>query len=807
MGDSGNSNGKSGSTITPFDPIPPLTLMTPHIDERTLRALAQIHKEKNTNNKTEQNSNSGENILTKDSHETQKLKKLAALIPSNAILSQSKLILPIENARSVKNATRLAYGLNHIGFYDTSADSSNSNIDTFNESNDNYNDDPVKDRINLGFDVLKSLNQLSDMLDERKSSREAHKDRSHVKFHIGQVVRHKSHRWRAIIGGWTKEEVEVKVKAKNDDNEDNDGGSGSNSTSLTNKDYGTSTGMNSKEKIKDDDDGNVDATAAATTRTEVEYTIHLDEGDASQSRLRVMGSTTAKQHELEPVVDDDLKRLRNSLLGHYFDAFDPMTSAFLPGQVLQYEYPNDDENEDKVQEMEKALEYQMAKHANAKVVIQGVRQMAHNLLRVILDTSSCAKERKIPLIASIDAKLTKIITGEVDNDGDLLFSSPVGMNGNSNAGANAAHHQSSHKVAIRHLHALLNVELEINTALYQRRVAEKNKERINFPLGAVVKHKKYGFRGVVVTCDPYPKTDVSKWDGLQHIEGNVNDMPFYHLLADIDDTTREFGQERPFRYVCQENLEACSEKDNKNLNITLDDGWVQTDDMEYKAPDELLFSHAENMGDDDGTILTCMEALHNEFDKMMIQIRGGSNSDKSESSSEDEIPLSLGDMFKLLHNTDCLEDAFVAEEGIKEMWKAHSNSNTRWTLDEGTNHLLRGDKVKAMGIYNRIVEEEDPEYVEAWNKKATCHYMFGEMPLSIDAASKAAAINKDHFQAHAGLGLVYNDTNQYAKAIKFYRTSLSLNPWSPVSSRLNTCLDSLRRLELEEEIENMNKED
>ncbi len=191
-----------------------------------------------------------------------------------------------------------------------------------------------------------------------------------------------------------------------------------------------------------------------------------------------------------------------------------------------------------------------------------------------------------------------------------------------------------------------------------------------------------------------------------------------------------------------------------------------------------------------------------DFDQMCIQIR---SSAESSNADDEHIELCLQDLFELLNNTECVEDAFVAEEGIKELWKAHSNPDTRWTLDEGTAHLLRGDKVRAMEIYNKIVEESDPTYVEAWNKKATCHYMLGEMPLSVDAALKACTINENHFQSHAGLGLVYNDTNQYAKAVGSFRKCLSLNPWSPVASRLNTCLDTLRRLELEEEVEEMNR--
>jgi len=79
--------------------------------------------------------------------------------------------------------------------------------------------------------------------------------------------------------------------------------------------------------------------------------------------------------------------------------------------------------------------------------------------------------------------------------------------------------------------------------------------------------------------------------------------------------------------------------------------------------------------------------------------------------------------------------------------------------------------------------------------------MLGEMPSSIEAARRAIEINGQLSQAYAGLGLVYNDTNQYKKAVESFRKCLALNPWSPVSSRLTTCLDTMKRLELEEDKE------
>ena len=109
------------------------------------------------------------------------------------------------------------------------------------------------------------------------------------------------------------------------------------------------------------------------------------------------------------------------------------------------------------------------------------------------------------------------------------------------------------------------------------------------------------------------------------------------------------------------------------------------------------------------------------MNELLIGVREGV--DKSSDINEKHISLCLDHFFQLLHNTECLEDAFIADEGIKELWKAHPDQEIRWSLDDGITNLLRGDKVAALRIYDKIVEEDDPKYMEAWNKKATCHYV------------------------------------------------------------------------------------
>jgi len=239
-------------------------------------------------------------------------------------------------------------------------------------------------------------------------------------------------------------------------------------SSLTNKDYRDDVDVNQSGK-----EGEKGRTS--TRVQEVEYVVHLDEGDAAHSNVRILGSKKAKQNELEAVTDNDLKKIRNSMLKNYFHSFDSRKGEFVPGEILKFEYPMDSSpSSNDANDILEETKFMIAKHENSKVVLSGVREIATKLLKIIMDAP------KFAILFGLEKQLQAIITGEFEeNVADQI----------------APQTTSSHKLAIKHLHALLNVSLEVHTMLWQRKTSEEKKDRVHFPLGSIVKHKKYGFRG------------------------------------------------------------------------------------------------------------------------------------------------------------------------------------------------------------------------------------------------------------------------------------------------------------------------
>lgn len=71
----------------------------------------------------------------------------------------------------------------------------------------------------------------------------------------------------------------------------------------------------------------------------------------------------------------------------------------------------------------------------------------------------------------------------------------------------------------------------------------------NFGIGAVVRHRLFGFRGVIFDIDPVFANTDEWYEAIPEGMRPAKDQPFYHLLA-------ENGESSYVAYVSQQNLQA-----------------------------------------------------------------------------------------------------------------------------------------------------------------------------------------------------------------------------------------------------------
>lgn len=80
-----------------------------------------------------------------------------------------------------------------------------------------------------------------------------------------------------------------------------------------------------------------------------------------------------------------------------------------------------------------------------------------------------------------------------------------------------------------------------------RKVQAPRHSRARFAIGEVVRHKLFGFRGVVFDIDPVFANSEEWYQAIPEDMRPDRDQPFYHLLAENDDSSY-------VAYVSQQNL-------------------------------------------------------------------------------------------------------------------------------------------------------------------------------------------------------------------------------------------------------------
>ena len=82
---------------------------------------------------------------------------------------------------------------------------------------------------------------------------------------------------------------------------------------------------------------------------------------------------------------------------------------------------------------------------------------------------------------------------------------------------------------------------------------------------------------------------------------------------------------------------------------------------------------------------------------------------------------------------------------------------------------------KAEDIFTTVIEL-DPKWAEAWNKRATVLYLMGKYQKSQEDIDEVLKLEKRHFGALSGQGLVQMKLKNYEKALNSYERVKKIYP-------------------------------
>ena len=109
------------------------------------------------------------------------------------------------------------------------------------------------------------------------------------------------------------------------------------------------------------------------------------------------------------------------------------------------------------------------------------------------------------------------------------------------------------------------------------------------------------------------------------------------------------------------------------------------------------------------------------------------------------------------------------------------------TMAKATQLMQSGRLQSAERIFSRIIDRE-PDFAEAWNKRATVRFMTGNHDGSAKDIAKVLQLEPRHFGALSGLGMIHMRAGNWESALKSYEAAFAIHPYL---NNIETLIDNL----------------
>ena len=156
----------------------------------------------------------------------------------------------------------------------------------------------------------------------------------------------------------------------------------------------------------------------------------------------------------------------------------------------------------------------------------------------------------------------------------------------------------------------------------------------------------------------------------------------------------------------------------------------------------------------------------------------------------------LDELFDQLEKVNNPKAAELLEKKIWSVWNKHPK-NIRLTekLELGAELIQYGNYDYALKIFDNILAT-DPEWSEAWNKRATVFFLMKQYKKSLSDIDKVLKIESRHFGALSGQARIFIKLQEYEKAIISLKKALKFYP----AFRSGELIPEIERLIKEESI-------
>jgi len=136
----------------------------------------------------------------------------------------------------------------------------------------------------------------------------------------------------------------------------------------------------------------------------------------------------------------------------------------------------------------------------------------------------------------------------------------------------------------------------------------------------------------------------------------------------------------------------------------------------------------------------------------------------------------LDQFFGQLHSTTDAYEAKQIENKIRLIWSSNSTDDAVHQLSVASLALQVGDFKVAGPILDQLVKDQ-PDFAEAWNRRATLYYVEGKYEESLADIDKVLALEPRHFGAVSGKGACLRALGRDAEALQAMKDAVAIDPF------------------------------
>lgn len=122
------------------------------------------------------------------------------------------------------------------------------------------------------------------------------------------------------------------------------------------------------------------------------------------------------------------------------------------------------------------------------------------------------------------------------------------------------------------------------------------------------------------------------------------------------------------------------------------------------------------------------------------------------------------------------ESAKAVEARIWAAWTATPSDTAALLMTRAKTALDGKDTDVALKLLSAVIKLR-PDYIEAWNRRATIYYLQNDYSRSMEDIRQVLIREPRHFGALAGLGMIMQETGDDKHALDAFRKALAINPY------------------------------